>query len=132
MNQNQNQNQNQHQNQNQSQNANTIKNPKPPYEPQVKGPAMNDRDRLNDLLATEKYLTDSFNVSAREASHQALHQDIMTVLNETHQCQYDLYQMMFRKGHYKLEAEEQQKLDQTFQQFSNYSSQFPYQGTNVQ
>ncbi|MFB5269677.1 spore coat protein [Paenibacillus enshidis] len=117
---------------NQNQNANMIKNPKPPYEPQVKGPEMNDRDRLNDLLATEKYLTDSFNTSAREASHPSLHQDIMTVLNETHQCQYNLYEMMFRKGHYKLEAEEQQKLNQTFQQFSSYSSQFPYQGTNVQ
>ncbi|MBN2981698.1 MULTISPECIES: spore coat protein [Cohnella] len=111
---------------NQSQNPNAIQNPKPANEPQVKGPEMNDRDRLNDILALEKYLTDSFNVSAREASHPALHQDIMTVLTETHQCQYHMYELMFRKGHYKLEAEEQTKLDQSFRQFQNYSSQFPY------
>lgn len=120
------------QNQNQNQNPNTIKNPKPAYEPQVKGPEMNDRDRLNDILALEKYLTDSFNVSAREASHAGLHQDIMTVLNETHQCQYGMYELMFRKGHYKLEAEEQNKLDQSHQQFSGYSSQFPYPSTLIQ
>lgn len=122
-------NMNQNQSQSQNQNMNMIKNPKPPNEPQVKGPEMNDRDRVNDILALEKYLTDSFNVSAREASHQQLHEDIMTILTETHQCQYSLYELMFRKGHYKLEAEEQQKLDQTYQQFSNYSSQFPYSGS---
>lgn len=122
-------NMNQNQSQGQNQNMNMIKNPKPPNEPQVKGPEMNDRDRVNDILALEKYLTDSFNVSAREASHQQLHEDIMTILTETHQCQYSLYELMFRKGHYKLEAEEQQKLDQTYQQFSNYSSQFPYAGS---
>jgi len=117
---------------NQNQSSNTIQNPKPQNEPQVKGPEMNDRDRVNDILALEKYLTDSFNVSAREASHAQLHQDIMTVLNETHQCQYELYQLMFRKGYYKLEAEEQTKLDQTYRQFSDYSTQFPYSGTVVQ
>lgn len=115
-----------------NQNPQVIKNPKTANEPQVKGPELNDRDRVNDILATEKYLTDSFNVSAREASHTSLHQDIITILNETHQCQYELFEMMFRKGHYKLEAEEQTKLDQAFQQFSNYSTQFPYQGTTIQ
>jgi len=113
------------------QSMNTIQNPKPAGEPQVKGPEMNDRDRLNDILALEKYLTDSFNVSAREASHPELHQDIMTILNETHACQYELYELMFRKGSYNLEAEDQNTLDQSYQQFAGYSSQFPYTGGHV-
>ena len=117
---------------NQPNNPNMIQNPKPPGEPQVKGPEMNDRDRVNDILALEKYLTDSFNVSAREASHPALHQDIMMILNETHQCQYEMYELMFRQGHYKLEAEDQAKLDQSYTQFNNYaSSQFPYANQNM-
>lgn len=37
-----------------------------------------------------------------------------------------MYNLMFQKGWYKLEAEEQQKLQQAYQQFSGYSSQFPY------
>jgi len=115
-----------------SDSKNTIKNPKPPYEPKVKGPELNDRDRVNDILAMEKYLTDSFNTSAREASHPDLHNDILTVLNETHQCQYSMYELMFRKGHYKLEAEEQSKLDQAYKQFDNYSTQFPYSSSSVQ
>lgn len=116
----------------QNQNARVIQNPKSPGEPQVKGPEMNDRDRLNDVLALEKYLTDSFNTAAREASHKELHHDVMTVLTETHQMQYELFEVMFRKGHYKLEAEEQTKLDQAYQQFSGYASQFPYAGPTIQ
>ncbi|GIM45799.1 hypothetical protein DNHGIG_13480 [Collibacillus ludicampi] len=108
------------------QQQNQIGNPKSANEPQVKGPLMNDRDRLNDVLATEKYLTDSINIAAREASHDTLHQDIMTILNETHQCAREMFNMMFQKGWYNLEAEEQQKIDQAYQQFSNYSTQFPY------
>lgn len=110
-----------------NQNPNVIQNPKPASTPEVKGPEMNDRDRINDVLTLEKYLTDSFNVSAREASHASLHRDNMTILNETHQRQYHLFEVMFQKGWYKLEAEQQAKLDQSHQQFQNYSSQFPYQ-----
>lgn len=110
--------------------GNMINNPKPVSEPKQKTPEMNDRDFINDILATEKYLTDSLNVFAREASHSSLHADVMTILNETHQCQRDAFELMFEMGHYKLEAEEQQKLDQAHKQFQNYANtQLPY-GTN--
>lgn len=105
-------------------NAQTIKNPKAPNEAQA-GPQMNDRDRLEDMLTTEKHLTDNYNIYAREASHASLHQDIMTILNETHQCQYEMFELMFKKGHYELEAEEQMKLDQAHQKFTGYTNQLP-------
>ncbi|MCF8012066.1 MAG: spore coat protein [Clostridiales bacterium] len=108
------------------QQKNTIKNPKTPGEPSVKGPQMYDRDRLNDILATEKYLTDGFNVMAREASHRQLYNDAMQILNETHHCTRDIFNLMFQKGWYKLEGEDSQKLQQLQQQFQNYTSQFPY------
>jgi spore coat protein CotF len=65
-------------------------------------------------------------VAAREASHDALYKDIVTILSETHQAARDMYNVMFQHGWYSLEAEQQQKLDQTYQQFQGYSSQFPY------
>ena len=108
-------------------NSMKIANPQSGGLPQVKGPEMNDRDMLNDCLATCKYLTDSLNVAVREASHQQLHDDMMQILLETHREAREAYNLMFRKGWYTLEAEEQQKLDQAYQQFSGYSSQFPYQ-----
>jgi spore coat protein CotF len=92
-----------------------------------KGPQMNDRDFVNDLLSTEKYITASYSSALNEASHQALYQDILTIFNETQQSQRDLYNLMFRNGWYALEAADTQKLQQSHQQFSNYiGQQSPY------
>lgn len=112
---------------NQQQNKNQIANPPSSQLPQVKSPQMNDRDFLNDGLSTCKYLTDSFNVAVREASHEQLYTDMLQILTETHGSAREMFNLMFQKGWYKLEAEEQQKLQQAYQQFSGYSSQFPYQ-----
>jgi hypothetical protein len=82
---------------------------------------------INDILATDKYLTDGYNVFAREASHQSLHQDVLGLLNETHQCARKAYETMFRKGWYALETAQAQQVQQSQQQFAGYMSQFPYQ-----
>ncbi|WP_160726153.1 spore coat protein [Bacillus sp. USDA818B3_A] len=110
----------------QSQNKNQIANPQTGELPKVKSPEMNDRDYINDALSTCKYITDSLNIAVREASHDQLHQELLQLLNETHQSAREMYNLMFQHGWYKLEAEEQQKIDQAYQQFNNYSSQFPY------
>jgi spore coat protein CotF len=116
-------------NQNQNQNQNTIQNP----ETQVNStPQMNDRDFANDLLSTEKYMTNAYSVALNEASHQSLYQDMLTVFNETQNQQRELYNLMFKKGWYKVEAADQQKLQQSYQQFQGYSSQFPYGNGQMQ
>ncbi|WP_232696862.1 spore coat protein [Brevibacillus daliensis] len=103
-----------------------IANPQSTDVPKVKGPEMNDRDFLNDALATCKYLAEGLNIAAWEASHDQLHQTYMQLLTETQDSARELYNQMFQKGWYKLEAEDQQKLQQAYQQFSGYSTQFPY------
>lgn len=110
----------------QSQKPNQIANPQTGQLPKVKGPEMNDRDFLNDGLSTCKYVTDSLNIAVREASHNQLHADLLQILNETHQSSREMFEVMFQNGWYKMEAAEQQKIDQAYQQFNNYSSQFPY------
>ncbi|MFZ7104793.1 MAG: spore coat protein [Peptococcaceae bacterium] len=113
--------------QQQNQQKNMIKNPQSDILPQVKGPEMNDRDRCNDILATEKYLTDSFNIFTREASNQQLYNEIKKILNETHDCARQLFNVMFQEGWYKLQAAPQQEIQQAQQQFANYlQSQNPY------
>lgn len=113
------------------QNQGTIKNPSVGV-PKVKGPEFNDRDILNDVLATQKYLTDNYNILVREASHEQLHQVTMDIFNDTHQTAREAYNLMFKKGWYTLASASRQKVDQTHQQFSNYQSQFPYQNQQLQ
>ncbi|MGZ0087000.1 spore coat protein [Geobacillus sp. C56-T2] len=100
--------------------------------PVPKTPQMNERDFLNDMLATEKYMTLSYSVFLHEASHQALYQDMMNIFTETQNCQRELYELMFKKGWYKLEAADAQKLQQTYQQFQGYRSQLPHSSQPMQ
>ncbi len=92
-----------------------------------KTPQMNDRDFLNDMLATEKYMTQGYSIFLNEASHDALYQELSAIFHETQNCQRELYEVMFRKGWYGFEAAETQKLNQSYQQFSGYRNQLPYQ-----
>lgn len=101
-----------------------IQNPEMPV---PKTPQMSERDFLNDQLTTEKYMTNSYSVGLNELSNNQLYLDISSIFNETQNCQREVYNVMFRKGFYSLEAADQQKLEQTYQQFSGYTSQFPYQ-----
>ncbi|MCL1631128.1 spore coat protein [Sporolactobacillus sp. CPB3-1] len=88
-----------------------------------KNQQMNDRDYLNDVLLTEKYLGTSYVHAMQEASHQALYQDIKTVFDQTSDHQRDLFNLMFNKGWYKMESQEPQKIQQTQQQFTQYAQQ---------
>lgn len=93
--------------------------------PKVKGPEMNDRDFLNDMLSFEKYLSDGYNVGLNEAQNPNLHQKIGNILNDVHECQFELFNQMFQKGWYKMKAADTQEISQVHTQFSNYKSQFP-------
>jgi len=104
----------------------TIKNPSTHFD---QGTQFNDRDRLNDMLATEKWLTDGYNVFAREASHQNLFNDVLHVLNETHHACRDLFNLMFEKGWYSLHPEQSSNIADHYQKFSSYQSQFPSHST---
>ena len=87
---------------------------------------MNDRDFMNDILATEKYMTASYSTALNEVSNQTLYQDLATIFKETQDCQRRLFEAMFKNGWYSLEIADQQKMQQVYQQFSGYKSQFPY------
>jgi spore coat protein CotF len=107
-------------------NPNVVKNSPTGQLGQVKGAEMNDRDFVNDILATEKYLTDGLNTFTREASNQQLYDEVSRVLQETHRAGRDLFNLMFEKGWYKLPTASQQEIQQSTQQFQNYQTQFPY------
>lgn len=107
------------------QNQNKIGNPETPV---PKNAQMNDRDFVNDLLSTEKYFTASYSTALNELSHAVLYEDIQMILNETQKCQRELFELMFQNGWYQLEQSDQQKIQNSYNQFSNYlRQQTPYQ-----
>jgi spore coat protein CotF len=102
-----------------------IANPQSSDLPKVKGPEMNDRDWINDILAFEKYLTNGYNTALNEIQNPKLFETIKVTLNDIHDIQHDIFNKMFDKGWYKLLAADAEEIGKTHKQFSNYSSQFP-------
>lgn len=100
----------------------TVKNPTTQF---TRGKEFSDRDRLDDMLATEKWLTDGYNVFVRETSHNNLYRDILHILNETHHAARELFNLMFEKGWYSIQAEQPSQITKEYQKFSGYQSQFP-------
>ncbi len=91
----------------------------------TRGPEMNDRDRLQDLLSMEKYMATGYNIGLSEAQRPALIQLLFSMLNETHQLQKQVFDVMFQKGWYKMKAASPQEMTQLKTQFSEYTSQIP-------
>lgn len=95
--------------------------------PNLLGPEMNDRDRITDLLTTQKNLSAGYNLAVNEAGTDQLFQTILQLLNEVHQSQREIFKLMQKKGWYKLEFEnDYPKINKKAQQFASYRTQFPY------
>lgn len=94
--------------------------------PKVKDASMNDRDRMQDLLAQEKYVTSGYHMAMIEASHQALFDVIKQNCDDCFRLQRQVYNLMFKKGWYKLPVASAQSVQHAFQQFAQYQTQFPF------
>ncbi|MFD0697301.1 spore coat protein [Paenibacillus sp. GCM10027628] len=93
--------------------------------PQVKGPEMNDRDFINEILTHEKYLSASYNTGLLEMQNPKLHTTVQSILSDTHNSQFQIFDQMFQKGWYKMKVADQQEIQQVKTQFTNYQTQFP-------
>lgn len=103
----------------------TIAKPQTGQLPQVKGPEMNDRDQVNDIMAFQKYLSNGYNTGLSESQNPQLYQAVQQMLVNVHQSQHELFNVMFEKGWYKMKAADAQEIQQAHDQFTNYKSQFP-------
>jgi len=91
-----------------------------------KTPEFNDRDRAQDLLATEKYLSWAFDTSTFESGPRGLHSTRKQILGEIHDIQRQVFEAMFDRGWYKVTPADRSEVQQADQQFSDYRSQLPY------
>lgn len=91
------------------QDNNTVQNPKTEI-PQTS--EMNDRDFLNDVLESEKNLSNNLAIALNEASNDVFFQDILDMFIESKKMTRQLYNLMFQNGWYTLEKAEQQKISQ--------------------
>ncbi len=84
---------------------------------------MQEKDMVTDALASQKYLTSSYNTAATEAANQDLRRDLMNILNDEHKNQERLWNVMNQKGWYKPSSADQQQLNQTKTKYTQIQNQ---------
>ena len=77
-----------------------------------------DRAKLDDALSSQKFISDGYNTSANEAAEPMVKNTLMSLLEEEHDIQHDLFLQMQKRGWYQTEPAPQQKIDETKSKFS--------------
>ena len=77
-----------------------------------------EKEIYGDALAAQKACTNQFNMAANECTHEDVRQTLMHILNEEHEIQQDVFEMMHAQGYYPTPAAEMKKVEETKQQFS--------------
>lgn len=93
--------------------------------PKVKDAGFNIRDRLNDLLLTEKHNLAAYQTAINEVINDDLRQVLQRNCERTQALQITLFNEMFNLGEYQADVAQPLLIDDTVDVFNNYKSQLP-------
>lgn len=94
--------------------------------PKVKDANVNLRDRLNDVLLTEKHNLVSYQVAINEIINDDLRTLISNNRNAIQEAHTRLFNEMFNLGEYQADIATAPQLADTYEVFNNYKTQFPF------
>jgi spore coat protein CotF len=80
---------------------------------------LSEKQILQDSLMSQKHLTDSYNTFAGECVSEQLRNAMLTILDEEHKIQADIFSCMQSHGWYNVEQAQQQKIMEARQKFTS-------------
>lgn len=81
--------------------------------------SMGDKELLTDSIASQKLISNNYNVFASECVNVNLKNDFLSILREEQQIQTDLYNEMQKNGWYQVSQADQNKIAQARMKYSN-------------
>ena len=87
------------------------------------GAQMTEKDMLQDGLASQKHITDSYNIFAGECVNPQLRGTFLNILDEEHRIQAELFNTMQSKGWYQVEQAPESKVSTAYTRFTNQRPQ---------
>lgn len=90
---------------------------------QAAGVPMNDQEMMQDVLSSQKQMTETYNSYANECATPAVRDELLNILQEEHGIQADLFKEMQKRGWYPTPMAEEQKIQSTKQKFLNMHTQ---------
>ncbi len=76
-----------------------------------------EKQKMIDLLSSEKFLTGTYNTFCCEAATGSVKNCLLSILNDEHRMQNELFQEMSTRGWYPTEKAEEQKISAAKQKF---------------
>ena len=73
------------------------------------------KEVMNDVLNTQKHLTDTYNTFANECASPQLKDAFVNILSDEHQMQHQVFTDMQQRGWYQVEPADQTKVCQAKQ-----------------
>jgi hypothetical protein len=101
-----------------------------PILPKEKDPSFNLRDRLNDVLAGEKYIMEGYRIGSNELIDDQLYNLAMSNLDQIKQGHRNMLTQMFDLGEYQADMATPSQITDTYDVFNNYKVQLPYAQQN--
>ena len=77
-----------------------------------------DKEVLNDGLSTQKATTDKFNTSANECANVQLRDTMLKILDQEHSIQFEVFNMMHKRGLYQTPPADEKKVKDAKQKFA--------------
>ena len=76
-----------------------------------------DKERLLDALASQKFITSTFNTSLNECATPQVRGVFMSILKDEHDIQNEVFAEAQKRGWYQIQPAEQQKIQQVKTKF---------------
>ncbi len=83
---------------------------------------MTEKELMTDLLSSEKFLTGVYNTYCCEAATSTVKSALMSLLQDVHRMQEEIFGEMNSRGWYQLEKAEEQKITSEKQKFSKMAT----------
>ena len=77
-----------------------------------------DKEVLTDGLSTQKATTDKFNTSANECANVQLRDTMLKILEQEHSIQFEVFNMMHKRGLYQTPPADEKKVKDAKQKFA--------------
>lgn len=91
------------------------------------GQQMQERELFDDVLSSQKHITDTYNTFANECATPNVRNEFMRILTEEHQIQSDVFDEMKKRGWYQTPQADMQKIQQAKQKYQNQQQQMKMQ-----
>ena len=86
-------------------------------------PNFTDREIMDDILSSQKHISEGYNTFSNECVNQQLQNDMLNILKEEHNIQFTVFNEMQKRGWYNPDAAQAQMINDIKTKFEGIAMQ---------